>query len=764
MSFFKPSFYGLCAAVMLVMATSINPLKAMDNLSEQKNDPRIALTPENLYKWKIREKKKPQEIVTWAVQGAMAKKEGDLEKAIPLLEQAALYENIGAFVDLADICKSRRNWIQATKWYVLAFQIEWLQKKTHHSTAKEWLESLPGEYPSIKNNLSDSDRKALGSFCRHVKTKQRGFFSYYSLDEKVDTNTNKEKNTLTSNTDPSLKPLINSTKMTSIGKLSVMYESNFHEPYLSPIETKLKEDWFYRMMIDEGSSDSFRETQGIRYFDESKFKKAIYCLHRLETPKALETLGKIYEVGCSDILQDYQKAAGYYKKSKTSLSYQKLGHLYEEGHLGQIDYQKAAKYYELSQGPSHLCLVGLWYENTELGETNYQKAKDLYERSGTSLAFKRLGSLWESGNLGEPNLKKAKEYYKLSQEPSALFKLGYFYEIGLLEEPDYQKSVQYYLQSGTPEALANAMELCREGKVEKKECQIAYKSLLEFQHPYKNLMLIHLCKDEKFCTKIELVNPEKHIKTLEDQLLKILNTLQPSQQSFIRGILESFKENYDDALLHLSEALALGEKHAEEYLKSVIELQTMQQKLDSQKDMNIQEITSHLEELTSEESSSEGETFPNLGEQVEKLPDILLQGENNTRQTLPQRQKKTPEELKRKYQERLDRAKQKLGIIPLTPLNNIVTPRKIEFTFLSKDVEEAFENQMQNEKMKTLIHDISYKPWATEGEGKPEVLKYKYKNYKGCLSRRINGEDRLVYKVMGAKEVLIVSCEGHYKK
>ena len=130
---------------------------------------------------------------------------------------------------------------------------------------------------------------------------------------------------------------------------------------------------------------------------------------------------------------------------------------------------------------------------------------------------------------------------------------------------------------------------------------------------------------------------------------------------------------------------------------------------------------------------------------------------------LPQYDKKSPEDRKKKYQEKMARIKERFGIIPFTSLNEIDQTGDIEFSFLTVDVEKTFKTS-ENEKLKTIIDDITHKPWATEGVGKPEVLKYKYKNHRGCLSRRINDEDRLVYKVIALKKVLILSCEGHYKK
>ncbi len=55
-----------------------------------------------------------------------------------------------------------------------------------------------------------------------------------------------------------------------------------------------------------------------------------------------------------------------------------------------------------------------------------------------------------------------------------------------------------------------------------------------------------------------------------------------------------------------------------------------------------------------------------------------------------------------------------------------------------------------------LLKAISRNPYS--GLGKPEPLKHKYR---GCWSRRINTEHRLIYKVKG-EEIMIVKCRFHY--
>lgn len=56
-----------------------------------------------------------------------------------------------------------------------------------------------------------------------------------------------------------------------------------------------------------------------------------------------------------------------------------------------------------------------------------------------------------------------------------------------------------------------------------------------------------------------------------------------------------------------------------------------------------------------------------------------------------------------------------------------------------------------------LIKDILRSPF--EGMGKPEPLKYQFK---GCWSRRIDHEHRLIYKITD-QSLIIFSCYSHYQ-
>ena len=66
-------------------------------------------------------------------------------------------------------------------------------------------------------------------------------------------------------------------------------------------------------------------------------------------------------------------------------------------------------------------------------------------------------------------------------------------------------------------------------------------------------------------------------------------------------------------------------------------------------------------------------------------------------------------------------------------------------------------------KIKELMSSIVRTP--TKGIGKPEPLRHEFK---GCWSRRINREHRLVYKIVDKKKIdqkcIILQSRYHYEK
>lgn len=67
------------------------------------------------------------------------------------------------------------------------------------------------------------------------------------------------------------------------------------------------------------------------------------------------------------------------------------------------------------------------------------------------------------------------------------------------------------------------------------------------------------------------------------------------------------------------------------------------------------------------------------------------------------------------------------------------------------------EDKKTLKKINNLIKDIDRSGY--EGLGKPEPLKFQLSGY---WSRRINDEDRLIYKIEN-NIVYIIGCRGHYE-
>lgn len=89
----------------------------------------------------------------------------------------------------------------------------------------------------------------------------------------------------------------------------------------------------------------------------------------------------------------------------------------------------------------------------------------------------------------------------------------------------------------------------------------------------------------------------------------------------------------------------------------------------------------------------------------------------------------------------------------------------MDFSFTTEGWED-FEYWMDNNpeianKIRLLLKNIKQDPFR--GLRKPEPLKY---DLKGYWSRRITGEDRLVYRVTGTKgedqKCIILQCRFHY--
>ncbi len=69
-------------------------------------------------------------------------------------------------------------------------------------------------------------------------------------------------------------------------------------------------------------------------------------------------------------------------------------------------------------------------------------------------------------------------------------------------------------------------------------------------------------------------------------------------------------------------------------------------------------------------------------------------------------------------------------------------------------------NEKTYKKIKQMIEEIKGNPLNFNVTGKPECLSG---NLSGCISRRINKKDRLVYEIIKQKKIVkILQCKYHY--
>lgn len=93
-------------------------------------------------------------------------------------------------------------------------------------------------------------------------------------------------------------------------------------------------------------------------------------------------------------------------------------------------------------------------------------------------------------------------------------------------------------------------------------------------------------------------------------------------------------------------------------------------------------------------------------------------------------------------------------------LNTFPVKRNEKHGFFSDGFDEYnewFKKDIQMvDRIKSLIRDVARNPF--KGIGKPEPLKG---NWTGYWSRRIDQENRLIYKISD-DQIRIVKCKGHY--
>ncbi len=544
---------------------------------------------------------------------------------------------------------------------------------------------------------------------------------------------------------------------------------------------------------------------------QPNYKKAAKCFKESKTPEALGSLGLLYmdgHIGRKNSQQNYQKAAEYFKESKTPNALNNLGILYAKGHVGgengKPNYQEAAKYFKASKSPAALGNLGALYKDGYIGckngQPNYEEAAECFKESKIPEALYNLGLLHMSGHIGrkndQPNYEEAEKYFSASNFPEALYNIAIMYSNDHIDSKNdqinYEKARQYYESSKTPQALNNLGILYRSGKIGCKndglpnyEAAENYFKASSAPEALCNLGLMymdgHISKDGQpniakawqslesaglpVSLGLQALIIEQHpnkVKELlkQDNLVtivqKICTKLEKKTQTYPRGkremyqgIIVSYRDgNYNQAMIHLQNSLALGCLDAMYWIERI-------------------EVQTKLQELAEQETEERSENQPELSNTEIALSTETTKENIIISKTQKYKPVKSVATKKEKHLKNLAKINQKImascGKIEDQSMPKPQTQKPLEVSFINPEIEKDYHTtSLTSAKIIELMSDIEHKPYGTEGAGKPEVLKGKYNGHKGCISRRLNHEDRLVYKVTGPRQILILSCKGHY--
>ena len=724
--------------------------EAMDGKRTQ-NDPFSSCRTDRVYEWCIvPEQKTEVDLKKIATDANTAKNQKNWTKAISLSLKFTQYLiSPSCFVTLGELCEQQeKNLEEAIKWHVLAFQTHWLDTSQPLSAAQQWLSELQfnqstGYFHTKKGKffIKPDRRPLFQTFINHFNDKgSTGFLSRYPMAGQGDSN----------------------YTFSTLDRFCTIYKKcSSHEPYLSIEESQKKADWFIKLIADHCCKKDEKLGMSSQYF----------------------------------ILGDYQKAAYLLYSSNSPEGFYNLGVLYQDGKLkGGVDFVKAAQYFIKSNTKGAFFNLGLLHQQKKIENSSYMMARLYYEKAGTSEAYYQLGVLYEAGLLGKADFQKAAVCYEQSDEPEATIQLMRF-------KGDTLNKVFKFLGN---DVLINK-------EIQPSHYQKCYDHFNKLSEDFENIeywgpRLLHLSCDI-------LVNPSLYptldSEELEKKAILINQQLLDQQQdepfiikfgSMVASAI--MNEDYDEAYLILQKALFSGVKNIdlfqEEILRIIEGVEYFKEEGKTALSGSLmitqqgQQVKADSSSLTLPGTCVEGESENDSPVNIAALkPDAVLPIVQNLEKqdvffsqttSLQQEDKRDLEKQEyeaaikrnkqpRKIESRFEKLKKNRGkLFKLTSklicLGDSAPQESLPpftVTFDNPNDEEPFLNcKEENAKLQDLLNDIAEKPWATKGTGKPEVLKGLYKGHKGCLSRRINHEDRLVYKAVGSNTILILSWEGHY--
>ncbi|ACE05865.1 hypothetical protein Aasi_0461 [Candidatus Amoebophilus asiaticus 5a2] len=550
-----------------------------------------------------------------------------------------------------------------------------------------------------------------------------------------------------------------------------------------------------------GTAESFSNL-GAFYMDgllngNPDLQKAIKYSEMSGTPQALCNMGVIFSRRYVEVLRqapDYKRAKVCFERSGTGHAHAHLGDFYCYGYITKPNYKLAKYHYDMAVEKGYSDAIGGMGDLYALGycslngKPNYQLfANSMLEAISTptaSIPIKKhcsynLGVAYMNGWIGikkkKPDYRQAKYYWEQSELPQAFYHIATLYEKAHIKAGEgntkYQKALEYYKRSSLPKAKLEIIRL------------------------YDSNLVITQSEEER------LAALQSAIQEVHD----LLPTLSDKDACYIRGVLAYYCKDWQDAYTYLNQAILLGTEEEEvkelaetvtSYLEkesALLSIQKEEQIFEKdRKDVtieNIQPLESHvaatdvlqlgdtetstyiIEKASTNTTFTEVETVleqQNEGCYVELImPGLSVQEQAQQNIQLCQRVTKR----ERKEQKRVRRVTRiKLDFLRMNDQQSEIIQENslpIVFRFLDHKQEKEFlafkEKEEHKKSVEKVLEDIKSHSWEAVGLGRPEVLKHAYKGYRGCISRHLNHKDRLVYKVIGKGEILILSWQGHYE-
>jgi Txe/YoeB family toxin of toxin-antitoxin system len=503
--------------------------------------------------------------------------------------------------------------------------------------------------------------------------------------------------------------------------------------------------------------------------EKPNMQRAAELYIQANTPDALCNLAFLYHAGHIGLKEDgtpnYEEAARLNQKSGVPLAKYNLGYMYHHGLIGtqncKFDFKTAARFYRESKLPQALCNLGNLYRDGYIdGKPNYAKARELYNQSKHPNAMWNLGRLYRYGHLtpkrGSTSFEIAAKYYNIAGHAEALCDLATLYRrgYGLIDgKPNLKEAQRLYLASKMPEAYMNLGIMTFTGEIdcidEKPDVKKAFNLFGQSSLIEAKVYRLFIIKYYYESIKIDYPLLQQNLIDLICKQLEInQKTAAPADSELILGLLAAYKnKDLEQALIHYTNALSLGSQISQLEIKRIKMLIKLQTKIE-------QETTETEEALIS----------PPLMEPIEQSKPVI---ETETEVEKPKKYKPTKPVLSEAERlqlimEKINKKILKIGKnVEVIDKDDVKPLAPLILTFIDDQVRKDY--QVAPKKIKELLEDMQEKPYGTDGVGKPEVLKRKFKGYKGSISRRINDEDRLVYKVIEPRKIMILSCKGHYK-